>query len=611
MPEKKLLLIGIDQAIPYLVDKFLDEGILPNVARLAKHGVKGEALSCFPPDTPTNWATVATGANVEKHGATSFYLHMPGEHLDEGVKPENRSRSQLSKFAQAEYLWDVADREGLRPFVLNYPAGWPANFREGIMSLLTWRVPDSVPFLISGPKEKIFQIDEGAKLELLEGKENIIGEVQFGKSGEPLLSIRGETLQINEWSSWIKAERETEYGILPCLFKVRFQQGTSEDAISVQYSSMYSTLGWSQPASFADSLIRNAMKPEIVVGSSEGAEFWFEGSSEVYLGQARQEAELIGDTVIFAKEAYDWRTCFFHVHFLDSINHKELAYLHKESPLYSERAAARSLENVRTAYQYIDALVGRLLDSVVDDNTVVIFVADHGAIPAWRVANIAKALVMANLLVYKQGESLDTYVVDWTKTKAFPYLEPPYIWVNKEGRNPEGIVSQREYDKVRQQIIDVLMSIRDPETGKQVVRFAARREEAQHLGQNGERAGDVIFALNPPYEIFDGNVEDLYMSVVHSNWFEKNIVYPAQECFGAHAYYLPTERFGDFSISVPLIITGPGIKEDVELDQKVNLIDLAPTLASLLDIPHPKESQGRILNEIFASSKDQLTEEKT
>lgn len=101
--------IGIDQVIPHLIDKFIEEGILPNIPHLAQSGVKGEALSCFSPDTPTNWATVATGANAEKHGASSFVFHIPGESLDEGVKHENHSRSQLSKFAQAEYLWHVAD----------------------------------------------------------------------------------------------------------------------------------------------------------------------------------------------------------------------------------------------------------------------------------------------------------------------------------------------------------------------------------------------------------------------------------------------------------------------------------------------------------------------
>jgi len=43
LPEKELLLIGIGQAIRYRVDKYLQEGILRNIARLAQRGVKGDA----------------------------------------------------------------------------------------------------------------------------------------------------------------------------------------------------------------------------------------------------------------------------------------------------------------------------------------------------------------------------------------------------------------------------------------------------------------------------------------------------------------------------------------------------------------------------------------
>ncbi|MFX1555766.1 MAG: alkaline phosphatase family protein, partial [Promethearchaeota archaeon] len=57
---KKLLLIGIDQAIPYLLNKFLNEGILPNINYLVDNGILGEAYSSAPCDTPTNWATIAT-----------------------------------------------------------------------------------------------------------------------------------------------------------------------------------------------------------------------------------------------------------------------------------------------------------------------------------------------------------------------------------------------------------------------------------------------------------------------------------------------------------------------------------------------------------------------
>ncbi|MFX1493667.1 MAG: hypothetical protein ACFFBZ_05245 [Promethearchaeota archaeon] len=43
---KKLLLIGIDQAIPYLLKKFYNGSLIPNIGALIDGGVMTEAYSC-------------------------------------------------------------------------------------------------------------------------------------------------------------------------------------------------------------------------------------------------------------------------------------------------------------------------------------------------------------------------------------------------------------------------------------------------------------------------------------------------------------------------------------------------------------------------------------
>ena len=143
MKSTKILLIGIDQSIPYLINKFLDDGVLPNIKRLINTGVYGEAYSCPPCDTPTNWTTIATGATTAVHGVTSFYMHLTGEPLDFGMS--HRSRTQLSRNCKAEYIWNVAQNNGLTPFIMNYPSGWPGEFKKGAMSLYSWSILESLP----------------------------------------------------------------------------------------------------------------------------------------------------------------------------------------------------------------------------------------------------------------------------------------------------------------------------------------------------------------------------------------------------------------------------------------------------------------------------------
>ena len=72
-------------------------------------------------------------------------------------------------------------------------------------------------------------------------------------------------------------------------------------------------------------------------------------------------------------------------------------------------------------------------------------------------------------------------VVDWEKTKVVP--RRTYIWVNLEGRDPEGIVSPDDYDKVRREVADVLTGVRDPETGESPIEAILTKENMRFYGQ--------------------------------------------------------------------------------------------------------------------------------
>jgi len=634
---RKLLLIGVDQAIPYLLKKFMEEGILPNISQLLENGVYTEGYSCPPCDTPTNWTTIATGATTAVHGATSFYLHIPGEPFELGL--EQRSRTQLSKYCNAEYLWNVADIHGYTPFVINYPSGWPSNFKNGAMSLLLWQLPfpfvsEALPRVISHPRNFSFSSKS-------ENLSNRITKVKidndfFKNKRDPLqikidmtpvnthektiltcyiTSSKGQNydslsllndlnnewiiIKKNEWSNWISSEISTTYGDLPCLFKVKILELSDEGtSIIIQTSSIYNTKGWTTPDEFGGDLIKNVISYDLTSEIQE-IEYKIEGEVDSYLTYARKEALTLGNAIKYARVRLNWDFCYFHIHHLDSVNHKELAYLHKDSTIFSEEKYEKASNNVEIAYKIIDDLVGELINSCIDDRTITVFVSDHGAMPTWKIVNIPLLLMKEGFLTYKWAESEKKYVVDWRKTYAFPYVEPPFIWVNLKDRDPKGIVKPKDYEDIREKIIEILYELKDPETGKRVIRLALKREEAAFLGLNGERIGDIVYFLNPPYQIYDEILEQLNPSQISPKYMAKPIIYDAKNCFGAHAYYLPTQTFGNYSNSVPLIIAGPGVKKGIKLKNSVNLIDLAPTFAHLLQIPKPKDSQGRSLQEVL------------
>ncbi|MFO8017499.1 MAG: alkaline phosphatase family protein [Promethearchaeia archaeon] len=629
---KKLLIIGVDQAIPYLVNKFLNKDKIPHIKSLVQDGTYGEAYCCAPCDTPTNWTTVATGATAGVHGATSFYLHQPGEPYEKGL--EKRSRSQLSKFCNAQYLWDVADQEGMTPFVTNYPSGWHSDFKKGGMAVLAWPIPNTLPQTLSPKSSKFFNQDaEMEKKKIKHAQEPpkeirslsavlktkisfdfialkepyyldsyIIDSTGKGYDSIVIESKQEKKLDIitnNEWSDWISIELETTHGKLPCLFKARIGQLEKDGShLKLDFSPVFNTKGWTRPADLGEKFVKNVLSHNFMPQEVE-IEYKISDDVASYLKYAQQETDTIGKAVHYAKKELNWDVCYFHVHLLDSVNHKELAYTLKDAPIYSKEEEKKANQNIENAYKIVDGMVGYLLEHCVDEETIVAFVSDHGAMPAWKIANIPETLVRADLLNYKWIESKKQYQVDWKNTSAFPYIEPPFIWINKKGRDPQGIVSESKYEEIRDRVIEVLEGMRDPNTGDKIVKLAMRKEEADILGLNGERVGDVVYFLNPPYQIYDEVLEQLNPSFISPKYMEKPEAYPARHCFGAHVYYLPTQKFGNYSNSVPIILKGPGIKEGYQLDEIINLVDLAPTLSHMLDIPQPADTSGRVLYDIL------------
>lgn len=623
MSNKKLIVMGVDQAIPYLLDKLCSEEKLPNIKMLIEEGVKGEAYSCPPCDTPTNWTTIATGTNTAIHGVTSFYVHVPGEPFELGL--QQRSRSQLSRFCDAEYLWNVADNNGYKPYVVNYPSGWPNDFKNGVMTSLIWPVPESIPRILtpqtmysfsknSNTKEsKIIEKDDQLLIQLdiqlaeKHEKSSIkltLSKNDVGVFDRIIISHKEkelENIEINhqDWSNWISIDLNTDYGVLPCLLKLKISELAQDgSALKIISSPIYNTKGWNNPDHLGEKIIKQVMSMDLNP-KAESIEYKISGEVASYLDYAKKEASVLGKTIRLAQNEINWDMCYFHIHLLDSVNHKELAYLHQDSAIYSESKRDQAALNVENAYKIVDGLVGYLMEHCVDDDTVFAFVSDHGAMPAWKIANVPLTLMKAGLLTYKWKGAKKKYLVDWKKTRAFPYLEPPFIWVNLEGRDPKGCVKKSEYNDVREDIIEALYGMRDAETGDKVVKLALKREEAAFLGLNGNKIGDVVYFLHPPYQIYDEVLEQLNPSEVSPKYMTKAETYDAKHCFGAHAYYLPTEKLGNYSNSVPIILKGPGIESGQKIKRAFNLTDLAPTFASLLGLPRPKDSVGRILHEII------------
>jgi predicted AlkP superfamily pyrophosphatase or phosphodiesterase len=54
-------------------------------------------------------------------------------------------------------------------------------------------------------------------------------------------------------------------------------------------------------------------------------------------------------------------------------------------------------------------------------------------------------------------------------------------------------------------------------------------------------------------------------------------------------------------MTIPWIMAGPGIRQNYVIQQPVSLLDTAPTLAAILNVPTHRDWEGRCVEEIFAA----------
>jgi predicted AlkP superfamily phosphohydrolase/phosphomutase len=119
----KVFLLGLDGATWDMLGPLLQEGHLPNLARLKDQGASGTLSSVFPPLSPVAWTGIMTGKNSGKHGIFEFVEH--------GHDPL-KGRVNSSRAIRSDLLWEIAGRHGKKTVMgaipMSYPPRPKANF---------------------------------------------------------------------------------------------------------------------------------------------------------------------------------------------------------------------------------------------------------------------------------------------------------------------------------------------------------------------------------------------------------------------------------------------------------------------------------------------------
>src|SRR6185295_7807296 len=71
---QRVFVIGFDGMDPTLAKKWMAEGKLPNLQKLADEGTFSTLASTQPSESPTAWSSFATGANPGQHNIYAFLI---------------------------------------------------------------------------------------------------------------------------------------------------------------------------------------------------------------------------------------------------------------------------------------------------------------------------------------------------------------------------------------------------------------------------------------------------------------------------------------------------------------------------------------------------------
>jgi predicted AlkP superfamily phosphohydrolase/phosphomutase len=241
-------------------------------------------------------------------------------------------------------------------------------------------------------------------------------------------------------------------------------------------------------------------------------------------------------------------------------------------PLHRQFAPDNPYQHsIRDYYRYLDEEVGRLLN-LLDSDTTVLVVSDHGAQRLDGGFCVNEWLVREGLLVLQQYprettpfQKLD---VDWKRTTA--WSEGGYyarVFLNIKGREPEGTVDPSDYDKVRDDL---------------KVRLEATADD------RGERLGTLVFKPEEIYKAVRNVAPDLIAHFGQLSWRSVGGVgYPTihvqENDTGPDA--CNHSQFGAF------ILSSPASRLRGEI-QGAHILDIAPTLCELGGYDMPVSMQG-------------------
>ncbi|MBN2561198.1 MAG: alkaline phosphatase family protein [Phycisphaerae bacterium] len=619
---KRVVVLGLDGMEPTLTEKYMAEGKLPNLAKLAEQGTYKRLGTTLPPLTPVAWSTFLTGCNPGKHNIFDFLTvdrrhYLPelssvyvggttktlklGKYLIPLGKPDIRMLRKGKPF------WKDLGEHGIFSAIIRMPITFPPEKFRGV-SLSAMCVPDirgtQGMFSFYTTRSTEDSIYEGGEQIHVERKRNaikshLVGPTNSmrvdnavmtapftvtlnGRRDSAELSLCGEkhTLKLGEYTPWInlhfkaapgtKVHAICQFLLLRTepefeLYVTPLQIDPEKPAMPISHPKVFSTYLAKSQGSFA------------TMGLAEDT--WAHNEKilqdPTFLHQClegdREREVMFFDALDKTKRGLV--ACVFDG--TDRVQHMFWRYIDPAHPAHEGFGDERLKNAIPELFERMDDLVGRTMDKCNDDDTLLFVISDHGCKSFRYGVDLNRWLIDNGYMKLKEPANGKKYLatVDWSQTRAYG-LGLSGIFLNLDGRERQGIVQAgAEADALREELCEKITGLRDPRHDAVAVNKAYNTHKC-YAGPYTEAAPDVVVGYNEGYRVsWEAAIGDITDEVFSDNmkaWSGDHCIDPQ---------IAPGVMFSNRKINA----------------EAPRIMDFAPTILGLFGVDVPRNMDGRPL----------------
>ncbi len=525
--DEGMIVIGIDGMDYALSRKLMDEGHLPNLARLEQMGGFQALGTSVPPQSPVAWSNFITGLDSGGHGIYDFIHRNPETMVPylSTSKPIEPSRTLkvgnwdiplsgggMELLRRGTPFWEVLERHGIPTTIIRMPANFPPSgsaYRElsgmgtpdvlgtpGYYSFYT-TMPERITSNTEALIERVQVRDGIVEAELLGPPNPLLIESEELKApftvyvdGEYLVAkiVVGQEefiLQQGEWSDWVPVQFE----MIPYLQSINATARFFLKEVRPEFELYVSPINLdpigplmpiSTPVGYAKELAE-ATGRFYTQGMPEDTNALNEGvfNNADFMTQVAMVHAEIRNQFDYVLNEFQGGFLFYYFGNLDQVSHMMWRAMDPEHPAHDAIADAPYVNAVIDRYVDVDEFIGETLEKL-PENTTLVVMSDHG-FTSWRRAMNLNTWLLENGYITLINPRRVTWIpyfgnVDWESTQAYA-VGLNGVYINLRGREANGYVMPSDQDALSAEIAEKLLSFIDPSTGEKAVTKVYHRDE--------------------------------------------------------------------------------------------------------------------------------------